>query len=106
MAIDGARIGIVALVLSATGLTYIAQREGYVEKAYPDPVHGTKVPTIGFGTTQGVKMGDTISPVRALVRLRADATEYELAIKRCLAVPMHQREFDAFVGLAYNTGAA
>ena len=106
MAIDGARIGIVALVLSATGLTYIAQREGYVEKAYPDPVHGIKVPTIGFGTTQGVKMGDTMPPVRALVRLRADASEYELAIKRCLAVPMHQREFDAFVGLAYNAGAA
>ena len=103
---ENTRIGILTLVLSATGLTYIAQREGYVEKAYPDPVHGTKLPTIGFGTTQGVKMGDTMPPVRALVRLRADATDYELAIKRCLAVPMHQREFDAFVALAYNTGSA
>ena len=103
MAID-TRISIAALALSASGLVYIAQREGYSEKAYPDPVHGTKVATVGFGTTGGVKMGDSLPPVRALVRLRADASEYELALKRCLAVPMHQREWDAFVGLAYNVG--
>lgn len=99
------RIAIAALALSATGLVYIAQREGYSERAYPDPVHGATVPTVGFGTTAGVKMGDTTTPVRALVRLRADANEYELALKRCLAVPLHQREWDAYVGLAYNVGA-
>ena len=99
-----ARTAILGLVLSATGLTYIAQREDYVGTAYPDPVHGTKVATVGFGTTGGVKMGDTLPPVRALVRLRADASEYELALKRCMPVPMHQREWDAFVGLAYNVG--
>ena len=87
---DKSRIAIAALALSASGLVYIAQREGYQEQAYPDPVHGTKVPTVGFGTTQGVKMGDTLSPVRALIRLRADAAEYELSLKRCLPYPMHQ----------------
>ena len=101
---ETSRIAIAALALSATGLVYVAQREGYSEKAYPDAVHGTKVPTVGFGTTAGVKMGDTLPPVRALVRLRADASEYELALKRCMPVPMHQREWDAFVGLAYNVG--
>ncbi|MDF1486717.1 glycoside hydrolase family protein [Ramlibacter sp. H39-3-26] len=99
------RIAIAALALSATGLVYIAQREGYSERAYPDAVHGAKVPTVGFGSTAGVKMGDTTTPVRALVRLRADASEYEVALKRCLDVPLHQREWDAFVGLAYNVGA-
>lgn len=98
------RIAIAALALSATGLVYIAQREGYSERAYPDPVHGTKVATMGFGTTGGVKIGDTTTPVRALVRLRADANDYEVALKRCLGVPLHQREWDAFVGLAYNVG--
>ena len=101
---ETSRIAIAALALSATGLVYIAQREGYSEKSYPDPVRGAKVPTVGFGTTTGVKMGDTLPPVRALVRLRADASEYELALKRCLSVPMHQREWDAYVGLAYNVG--
>lgn len=98
------RIAIAALALSATGMVYIAQREGYSEKAYPDPVHGTKVPSVGFGATTGVQMGDTMPPVRALVRLRADASEFELGLKRCLTTPLHQREWDAFVGLAYNVG--
>lgn len=100
-----ARNSLIALALSASGLVYIAQREGYSEKAYPDPVHGTKVATVGFGTTGGVKMGDTLPPVRALVRLRADAGEFELGLKRCLPnMPLYQWEWDALVGLAYNTG--
>ena len=74
------RIAVAALALSASGLVYIAQREGYSEQAYPDPVHGTKVPTAGFGSTGGIKMGDTLPPVRALVRLRADASEQELSL--------------------------
>lgn len=103
---DKTRTAIAALALSATGLVYIAQREGYSERAYPDPVHGAAVPTVGFGTTGGIKAGDTLPPVRALIRLRADASDYELALKRCLGVPLYQYEFDAFVGLAYNVGAA
>ena len=34
------RTAILGLVLSATGLTYIAQREDYRGTAYPDSVHG------------------------------------------------------------------
>jgi len=101
-----ARTAILGLVLSATGLTYIAQREDYVGTAYPDPVHGTKVPTIGFGSTAGVKMGDTTTPTRALIRLRADAGDVEVAIKRCIGdVQLFQHEYDAYVALAHNTGA-
>lgn len=101
---DKLRIAIASLALSATGLVYIAQREGYSEQAYPDPVHGARVATVGFGSTTGVKMGDTLSPVRALIRMQADASDTELALKRCMPVPLHQREWDAFVGLAYNVG--
>ena len=103
---DKARTAIIGLVLSATGLVYIAQREDYRGTAYPDAVHGTKVPTIGYGSTAGVKMGDTTTPARALIRLRADAGDVEVAIKRCFGnVELHQYEYDAFVGLAHNTGA-
>lgn len=98
------RTTIAALVLSATGLVYIAQREGYKEQAYADAVHGAAVPTVGYGTTGGVKMGDTMSPDRALVRLRADASEFERGLKRCLSTPLYQHEWDAYVGLAYNVG--
>ena len=102
---DSPRLAILALALSATGLVYIAQREGYSPTAYPDPVHGTKVATIGYGATSGVKMGDKTTPDRALVRLRADAAEVEIALKKCIKAPLFQYEWDAFVGLGHNTGA-
>ncbi len=100
------RLALAALVLSATGLVYIAQREGFRADAYPDPVHGAALPTIGYGSTAGVKLGDKTTPERALVRLRADAGDKEVALRRCLGdVRLLQREWDAYVALAHNVGA-
>ena len=96
------RIAIGALALSATTLVGIALHEGFEPKAYV-PVAGD-VPTIGFGTTDSVKMGDTITVERALVKLLQDANKFERAVKRCAPVPMHNYEFAAFVSLAYNIG--
>jgi lysozyme len=90
------------LALSASALVGIAVHEGYKGEAY-EPVKGD-VPTIGFGTTEGVEMGDRITPERALVRLLQDANKFERAVKRCAPVPMYQYEFDAYVGLTYNIG--
>lgn len=98
------RTKIALLVLSAAGLVGIAVDEGYSAKAYPDPVLGTKVPTIGFGTTGGVHMGDTTTPVPALQRKLRDVQSFEGALKRCVQVPLYQYEFDAYVNLAYNIG--
>lgn len=96
------RTSIAALVLSAAAFVSIALHESYVPTAYV-PVKGD-VPTIGFGTTQGVKPGDTITVERALVRLLADADEYQRAVKRCVVVPLYQYEYDAYVSLTYNIG--
>lgn len=101
---DTNRSLIAALVLSAAGLVGIAVNEGYSAKAYPDPVLGTKVPTIGFGTTGGVQMGDTTTPVKALQRKLTDVQSFEWFIKKCVRVPLHQYEYDAYVDLAYNIG--
>jgi lysozyme len=97
-----ARIFISALTLSASALVGMAVHEGYREAAYR-PVPGD-VPTIGFGTTQGVQMGDRIEPVQALVRKLADVQKFEGALKQCVRVPLHQHEYDAFISLAYNIG--
>jgi len=94
------------LALSAAGLVGIVAREGYSDKAYPDPVLGTAVPTIGFGSTEGVRMGDTTTPVPALQRALRDVQTYEHALKQCVKVPLHQHEYDAYVSLAYNIGAS
>ena len=97
------RSRIATLVLSAAALVTIALHEGYVGQAY-EPAKGD-VPTIGFGTTEGVKMGDKITVERALVRLLKDADKFEQAVKQCAPVPMYQYEFDAYVSLTYNIGA-
>jgi lysozyme len=97
-----ARIVIGALTLSASALVGIAVHEGYRGEAYR-PVPGD-VPTIGFGTTAGVKPGDRIEPVQALVRKLADVQKFEGALKQCVRVPLHQHEYDAFLSLAYNIG--
>lgn len=101
---DNNRSFIAVLVLSAAGLVGIAVDEGYTQRAVPDPVKGIAVPTIGFGTTTGVRMGDSTTPPKALARALADVQQFEGALKRCVKVPLHQYEYDAYVNLAYNIG--
>lgn len=96
------RVSVAALGLSAVAFVGILAHEGYRERAYT-PVPGD-VPTIGFGTTEGVKMGDRTDPVRAAQRALQDASKFEGAIKKCVKVPLHQHEYDAYVSLAYNIG--
>lgn len=98
------RILIGALALSAAGLVGVTQYEGYTGTAV-QPLPGD-VPTIGFGTTAGVRMGDKITPPVALARALTDISKFEGAIKQCVRVPLHQYEYDAYVSLAYNIGAA
>ena len=93
---------IATLTLSATALVAILLHEGYRENAYI-PVAGD-VPTIGFGTTKEVKLGDRISPELALQRANRDIQLFEGAIKSCVSVPLTQYEYDAYTSLAYNIG--
>ncbi len=97
------RIVIAALALSAAGFVGIATQESYTDTAII-PVPGD-VPTIGFGTTEGVKLGDKTTPPRALARALRDVEKTESAIHRCVHVPLAQREYDAYTSLAYNIGA-
>lgn len=96
------RTKVAALTLSAATLVGIAVYEGYTDHAV-EPVPGD-VPTIGFGTTAGVKMGDKITPQRALIRLLDEANKSASAVRSCAPVPMYQYEFDAYVSLVYNIG--
>lgn len=102
--IEPRRTGIAALALSAAALVGIALNEGYTSTAV-HPVPGD-VPTIGFGTTEGVHMGDTITPPRALARALKDIQKYEGAVRQCVTVPLTQHEYDAYISLAYNIGTS
>lgn len=96
------RIILAALSLSAAAFVGIVTREGYTDGAVI-PTKGD-VPTVGFGTTSGVKMGDKTTPVKAVQRAMKDVTEYEGAVKRCIKVELSQAEYDTYVALAYNIG--
>jgi lysozyme len=97
------RIKVAALALSAAGLVGLVSYEGYTDRAVI-PIPGD-VPTIGFGTTAGVRMGDRTTPPVALGRALRDVQKFEGAIKQCVTAPLHQWEYDAYTQLSYNIGA-
>jgi lysozyme len=97
------RMKLVSLSLTASTLINIAIHEGFRSTAYI-PVPGD-VPTIGFGTTENVKLGDKITPERALVRLLNDANKFEAALKQCVKVPLTTYEYSAYISLSYNIGS-
>ena len=98
------RLLITSLSLSAVGFVGILSYEGYSDKAYI-PVPGD-VPTIGFGTTEGVKLGDTITPEKAVERAYRDIHKTETAIHKCVNVPLTQNEYNSYTSLAYNIGTS
>lgn len=99
------RSAVALLVLAASTLVGIAVHEGYTDEAII-PVPGD-VPTIGFGTTVGVKMGDKTTPERSLARLLNEIEGvYAAGVKRCVTVPLYQHEHEAMVSLTYNIGVS
>ena len=98
------RIAVGILSLSAAGLIGIASHEGFSDTAYI-PIAGD-VPTIGFGSTEGVQLGDKITVPEALERLHRDVGNAESAIGLCVTVPLSQGEYDAFTSLAFNIGSS
>lgn len=98
----GTRFAVAGMSLTAAGLVALANFEGFRSEAYV-PVPGD-VPTIGFGSTIGVQMGDKISVPAALGRLMRDVGDAESAIGRCVKVPLSQGEYDAYTSFAFNVG--
>lgn len=96
------RQAVAALALSAAGLVGIVSWEGYRDRTYI-PVPGD-VPTIGFGRTDGVKVGERTDPIKELRLSVAHIAKDESVLRKCIKVPMHQHEWDAHVSIAYNVG--
>jgi lysozyme len=90
------------LTLSPTGLALIQSFEGLRLRAYRD---ATGIPTIGYGSTRGVRLGMVITPEQATARLREDVADAEAAVRRLVTVPITQGQFDALVSFTYNLGA-
>ncbi len=81
----------------------IARSEGCRLKAYRCPAGK---PTIGWGHTRGVKMGDTCTQEQADAWFVEDLTEFTDGVQRALKRDASENELGALVSLAYNIGLA
>lgn len=69
--------------------------------AYPD-IKG--VPTIGWGHTQNVKLGDTCTQAQADAWLLQDVQHAVTTVNTLVKTPLTQHEFDALVDFVFNCG--
>lgn len=88
--------------IGTAGLNLIKQFEGFRSKAYLDTGN---IPTIGYGTTKGVKMGQVITEAQALEFLQRDVTSAQNTVNKSVKVPLTQNQFDALVSFVYNVGS-
>lgn len=88
--------------IGKNGLNLIKKSEGYRAQAYLDT---GKVPTIGYGTTKGVKMGQVITEEQATIYLMRDVAGAEATVSKLVKVPLTQNQFDALVCFVYNVGS-
>ncbi len=87
-------------ILGLTALL-VAGFEGCREYAYRDPVG---IPTICFGHTDGVKMGQYMSKEECKALLLKDLKIYSDGIERCVKLPMPETRAAALISFAYNVG--
>ena len=88
---------------SQNGINVIKKFEGCRLEAYRCPAGK---PTIGYGHTAGVKMGQKITQVQAESFLKDDLVKYEKLVNKYDAkYRFNQNQFDALVSFAYNIGS-
>ena len=86
------------MTTSENGIALIKKFESFKSKAYLCPAG---VPTIGYGTTENVKLGDTITIEEAVNRLKQHIKPIELYLS---SYKLNQNQFDALVSFTYNVG--
>ena len=87
--------------ISSKGIDLIKSFEGLRLEAYLDSVN---VPTIGYGHTRNVRLGQTITVEQAESFLMEDIHEFELAIQRLVCISLSQNQFDALTSFTFNVG--
>lgn len=103
------RKAIAGLTLSAAALIGLVMSENYTDRAVI-PTKNDR-PTVGFGSTfhadgRPVKMGDTTTPVRALITAQAHISKEERVFRESLpGVELHQGEYDVYLDWTYQYGS-
>lgn len=90
-----AKVAVVAVAL-------VSAAEGLRTYAYEDPVG---IPTICFGETRGVELGDTATPAQCEAMLAGRLVEFSREVDGCLKARVPDETYAAILSFAYNVGA-
>ncbi|WP_336800304.1 lysozyme [Kaistia sp. MMO-174] len=87
----------------ALAVAFVGAWEGMRTTAYRDVVG---IPTVCFGETRGVKMGDRYTADQCREMLGDGLAEFEAGIRKCLVAPdkIPDKPYVAFLSLSYNIG--
>ena len=79
----------------------VASFEGLRTVAYMDPVG---IPTVCFGETEGVRLGDKYTAEECRALLGDRVAEFGRAVDRCVTAPLPPARKAALVSFSYNVG--
>jgi len=90
-------------VVGMGAVALIGDWEGLRLKAYRDPIG---IPTVCFGETRNVKMGDRYTNEECTEMFVVRLIEFEKGIRRCIKDPdaVPDKTYVAMISLAYNIG--
>ena len=90
--------------VGAAAIALVGAWEGLRTHAYRDVVG---IPTVCFGETRGVKMGDKYTVDECKAMLGDALVEFETNMRRCLKAPdsIPPKPYVAFLSLSYNIGS-
>ncbi|WP_244488990.1 lysozyme [Devosia sp. Root635] len=91
--------------LMAAAIALVGSWEGLRTVAYPDRL-ANGIPTVCFGETRGVKLGDSYTVEQCQVMLGQGLVDFEAGMRRCLVAPdsIPDQPYVAFLSLSYNIG--
>lgn len=89
-------------LINQNGLDLVKHFEGLYTDAYICPAG---VPTIGYGHTGDVQMGQSITEQEAEDILQADMQKFAVAVEKAIKVDLNDNQFAALVSFAFNCGA-
>lgn len=97
------KTGVGLTVAGSLAVGLVGGWEGLKTKAYRDVVG---IPTVCFGETRGVKMGDQYTVEECKIMLGDALAEFETGMRRCLTNPdkIPDKPYVAFLSLSYNIG--
>jgi len=90
-------------ILAAVLVSVVGGFEGLRTVAYLDPVG---IPTVCFGETKGVKLGDRYTKAECKDMLKESLIEHEVGMRQCLRRPddLPDLTYGAFLSFTYNVG--